>query len=509
MVQQVDTSISAFTNIPYNLLSQEIANGKGNGDFLTEITEILKYYKIYKEGSSFDPEGTNGDYVPSQLRYKLTASLINKQARFLFAEAPDILVDPKGDVGSVSQTSKDALTILSDLVKTVLQENKFESALVKAAKDCFIGKRVAVMVNFNEDDGITISFIPSTHFIYETQTGNVNILTRFTCFVTLAESKSLNERRILRKRFTVENKIVYVEETIFDGTGYVVEELTPKREIDLPTIPANVFLNDGLTGDIRGESEVEMLRDMESWYSKLANADADAERKAMNGIKYVVDMDDKSTTDLSIGPGAFWDLGSDQNLEKGKPQVGILENSMNYSEPIKATLERVKGTMFEQLDMPLVSLDTMQGSITSGKALKAIYWPLIVRCKEKMKTWGPGLRRMVETIIDGAITYPETTKKYISDTILPVEYEIRIEQNHPLPEDELEEKGMDIAEVSAKAMSRKAYMKKWRGLTDEQAEEEIKQIALERQLIDDSTFETVNEFQQNDNSNEFFDEPNF
>ena len=35
-------------------------------------------------------------------------------------------------------------------------------------------------------------------------------------------------------------------------------------------------------------------------------------------------------------------------------------------------------------------------------------------------------------------------------------------------------------------MSRKAYMKKWRNLTDEEADVEIKQIALERQILEDS-----------------------
>ena len=47
---------------------------------------------------------------------------------------------------------------------------------------------------------------------------------------------------------------------------------------------------------------------------------------------------------------------------------------------------------------------------------------------------------------------------------------------------------MDLAEVESKAMSRKAYMKKWRGLTDDEVQEELEQIALERQIIEDSSF---------------------
>ena len=47
---------------------------------------------------------------------------------------------------------------------------------------------------------------------------------------------------------------------------------------------------------------------------------------------------------------------------------------------------------------------------------------------------------------------------------------------------------MDISEVESKVMSKKAYMKKWRQLTDDEVLEELEQIALERQLLEDSSF---------------------
>ena len=56
-------------------------------------------------------------------------------------------------------------------------------------------------------------------------------------------------------------------------------------------------------------------------------------------------------------------------------------------------------------------------------------------------------------------------------------------------EDEAEEKTIDLAEVTAQTMSRKRYMKKWHRLTDDEAEEELKQIALERELLEDSFVE--------------------
>lgn len=483
--------MTAFSRIPYALLNQEV---EGNThDTLAEMTEICKYYKVYKKGMDFAVEGTNGDYVPATLKYKMAASLVNKEARFLFAESPDIVVEPKGDVGMVSSEAKDQITSWNDLLKSVLDSNLFEKALLQAAKDCFIGKRVAGLVNFNEEDGITITFLPSTQFLFETRIGNDNILTKFVCFIVVKDSTRLNNKRIFKKKYTLANNVVYLEERMYDGAGreVSVDEFVPTEEqpIKLERIPAVVFINDGLTGDDKGESEIDLLQDYEQYYSKLANGDTDAERKTMNPTRYTVDMDQRSTKNLSSSAGAFWDLQSDQNLDTPKPLVGMLESSMNYSAALKTSLDRIKTAGYEQVDMPNVTLETMVGNITSGKALKAIYWPLIVRCKEKMKMWGPKLRQLTEIIFEGALAYPNTITKYVGQPIVPVAHEVKVEQNTPLPEDELEERNMDLAEVAANTMSKKAYMKKWRGLTDDEVKEELEQIALERQIIDDSFME--------------------
>ena len=483
--------LSAFNRIPYALINAEVKGA--TKDTLDELTQICKYYKVYKKGASFTVEGTNGDYVPAKLKYKMAASLINKEARFLFAEPPDITVEPKGDVGKITEEAKNALTVMNDLVKTILDVNKFEEALIKAAKDCFIGKRVAGLVNFNEDDGVTVTFLPSTQFIYETRIGNPNILNKFVCFIIVKDSITLSEKRIFKKKFELIDDVVYLEEILYDGAGKELEVVTEHQETLMPMIPASIFVNDGLTGEDSGESEIEILQDYEEWYSKLSNADIDAERKSMNPTKYVVDMEANSTKKLSTAAGALWDLGSDQNLDKPNPQVGILEPGMNYSEALKTSLDRIKTIGYEQIDMPNITLESMQGAITSGKSLKAIYWPLIVRCKEKMKMWGPQLRQLVNIIIQGAMVYPGCITEYTNDTITAVDYEIKVEQNTPLPEDEIEEKNMDLAEVESKTMSRKAYMKKWRGLTDDEVQEELEQIALERQLIEDSSFVPAND----------------
>ena len=491
MSQDDSARLRAYNRIPYSLINQEMRGMVK--DTLDELTQICMYYQIYKEGVKFSVEGSHGDYVPATLRYKMAASLIDKEARFMFAESPTIAIDPKGDVGKVTQQARDMLTVHSDMVTTILQDNNFEEQIIKAAKDCFIGKRCAGLINFNEEDGVTLTFLPSTQFIYETKFSNPNVLTKFVAFIVMLDTQSLTDKRIFKKKFEVEqdeagNDVVYLEEQIYDGRGALIEEVTERQELLIPMIPAVVFVNDGLTGEIRGESEIDLLSGYEQWYSKLSNADVDAERKSMNSIKFGIDLDPNSTKGLSTAPGSFWDLGTDQNLDKPSPQVGMLEPNMSYSDALKTSLDRIKTVAYEQIDMPNITLETMTGAITSGKALKAIYWPLIVRCKEKMTMWGPNFRQMINIIIQGAYVYPKTVQKYISEPLVPVDYEIRIEQNTPLPEDELEERQQDLSEVETNVMSKRAYMKKWRGLTDDEAQEELEQIAYERSVIEEASF---------------------
>lgn len=478
--------LTAYNKIPYALLNQEL---DGNvTETYAELAEICGYYKIYKEGATFKPEGTNNDYIPATLKYRQCATLINKEARFLFAETPDIDIEPKGDVGKTTQGTKDMLTNMNDLVRTILSKNKFDLKLLQAAKDCFVGKRVAGVINFNEVDGVTIDFLKSTQFLYETKLGNNDVLTKFVAFIVVKDSVNKNIKRIFRKRYTLEDDTVFVEETLHDGVGTLIEEVTTKQPIDLPVIPAVIFVNDGLLDDYYGVSEIETELGFEEWYNKLSNGNIDSTRKSMNPVRYTIDMEANSTKKLPTGAGSYWDLQTDQNLQNSSSsgKVGLLETSLSYSESLNETLDRIKTAGYEALDVPNITIESLQGTITSGKALKAIYWSLIVRCKEKWKMWKPQLTAMIDIIIQGSLLFPECIVKYTNASLQPVDYEINMELNTPLPEDEQEEKASDISEVESQTMSRKTFMKKWHRLSDDEVMEELQQIALERQMLEDS-----------------------
>lgn len=486
---------SAFPDVPYSLIdkvfgdNQNIANS-----FKNEFEQIKDFYYIYRVGNEFLTEGSNGDYIPSALRYKKASMILNKEARFLFANPPTFNVNIDDVVGDNAENN----AVLQDYLDKVFVKTNFHSKLAKAVKDCFVGKRIAIVVNFTSTNKIAIKMLKSTEFIYEYDDDEE--LSKFVAFYEETKSDHLSEQRWFRKVYTKENGKVFLLEDVYDGTGELIETITKRTQIKLNIIPVAIILNDGLLGDIRGISELSYIMDYESYYSKLANSDMDAERKTMHPIRYTVDASQDSTKNLSSSPGSYWDVQTDPdkpNDASYSAKVGIIEPQMNYSTPLKVTLDRLENEMYAELDVPNITSEQLAGVITSGKTIQALYWGLTVRCDEKMLAWQPGLRLIAEIVIEGSKKYSNVIKTYSDEGTLPdIPYDILVENNYPIPEDVKEEKELDITEIDAKVMSRKAYLKKWRKLSDKEAAAELEQIKLESEMLDNtylnySTSDTV------------------
>lgn len=490
MANTVDVTVNGL-KIPWAIISSEL-EGLYGSSLLAEFKKIITYYEVYEKGASF-AVGTHTDFTPADLRFKESRKLINKEARFLFSKHPDFWVNVPyaSEDAEEKEVAQEQTTTLQTFVDNVFDKTHFFSKLVKAAKDCFIGKRVAYFVNFDEEQGrITIDFLPSLEFVFETDPNDTDRLTKIITFYTVEDHDQKSEQRIYRKKYWLEGpeEVCWLEEAIFNGLGDMIEEVTPARATKFKgVIPAGVIINEGLTGDVSGTSEIEELEGAESWFSRLSSGDIDSERCGMNPIRWSIDMNPETTKGLSIAPGAFWDLASDPNAaNENKGSVGMMETSLSYSNSLNSTLSRIRSSMYEALDVPDLSPDALKGVVSSGKTLKAIYWGLIVRCDEKMLAWRPALRNIVSLIIEGGKLYPKSAAQYTEEPLPDVTYEITVENQYPIPDDEADEKQIDLAEVNAQTMSKAAYMKKWRNLTDAEAQEELKQIAMERELLEGS-----------------------
>lgn len=474
-------AMTALQDYPYFIVREEA--GARASDNSKEMLEIKQNYLDYQQGAEFFPEGSNADYIPSTLRFKLIKTLIDKEARFIFSQSPDIIIQGY----TTEEDEKKKIEQFQLLLNEVIKKNNFSKVILQSAKDCFIGKRVACLVDYSEVNGVQLHFYNALQFYYEYEYGT-EVLKKFVSFEIVQQSTTAKQRLYMVNRYHKENGVVYLSSMVINGSREVLETMIVNQPTELRYIPAVVIVNSGTLEDKRGISEVESLTESESIYSKLSNADVDAERKGMNPIRYVVDMNTQTTQNLSSSAGSFWELKSEQNQNEVHPLIGTLSPSMEHTIPVKETLSRIKTTMYNELDVPELSQDSLKGMITSGKTLKALYYPLKVRCDEKLKIWKPALEQIVNSIIDIAILNKENAMSlYKLGALEDIPYKVKIQENYAILEDTEEERNSDLQEVLGNTRSRKSYLKKWRSEeldTDSKLDEELTQIAVENNMLD-------------------------
>lgn len=256
------------------------------------------------------------------------------------------------------------------------------------------------------------------------------------------------------------------------------------KDTGLDFIPCTVILNDGLTGDVSGESDVEALLTNQDTYNHANSDDADALKFSMFPMRYTVDASAESAEKLEISPGAYADITSDSSgINNQQAKMGILESQFSYDQRLENRLNRTKNDMHDLLSVPNVSLEQLKGLAQSGKGMRAIYWELRCRCEEKWaEGWDDALRWMAGSLVKMA--------RQLNVAQLPeADYSIVIDHLYPIPEDEEDERVNDMAEVTARVRSRKSYIDKWQ--PDGDADGELQQIAAEQNLLENAYIDAL------------------
>lgn len=451
------------------------------------INEIHKYYSIYGEGADFETEYEDTDeFTPTNLKSKKIKRLISKQAEFMVGKPPDIKItcpdEEKTDQGKPNESA------MQEYIKCVLKKNIWSDKLLKGAKDCFIGGKVALKVNVSADK-LSIMFVPADGFVYETEYDDVDILKKVVLFYCINNTEDKNDQKWWRQRYRMENGKCLVTESLHDGYGELIPGSVSKDDADtgLDRIPVYVIVNDGLSGDTCGESDVNTIMDEDSWYNKMRSANLDTVRKTMNQITWIAGASPKAFEKLSTAPGSVWDLQADVALGN-VPNVGTIENKFSYKDAYSDTLGIISENMHDSLGIPDLSLEKTQGLMTSGKGLKMLYWPLICRCEAKWAAWKPAFEWMAELLLYAAEKFPALKSVY--GDFKNAEHVITIDNQYPLPEDEAEERKLDLQEVGV-ARSIKSYLMEWggpdhKGMTDDDADSEIQQMIFEKRAFEDS-----------------------
>ncbi|MCL2352501.1 MAG: phage portal protein [Firmicutes bacterium] len=442
-------------------------DGLYGADFLRDLRENIRLYEIYEGDGGFEEPP---EYEPARKRTNFIKKLIKEEARFLFGKTPE---------ATVYSADAEAAEKLRRYLDGALAANSFSERLIKAARDCFVGKRVALVVGAEPGEEVCFSFRPSPEFVFDYAQGDPDRVTKAVFVHAQSDTPDRKRQRVYRQKFEMAEGRCLVSEGIFDGFGEPVEIRYDKADTGLGFMPVIIIRNDGQTGDHKGESDVAPLKELQRIYDGLTSDDADALKFNMFPQTVAMNVDEESLNNIRIAPAALIDAHAEPAGGDGETaRIYKLESAFNYDSRMENALNRIKSEMHELLSIPVVTPEELTGYMASGKAMKAVYWQMVTRCEEKWTTWRPALEWLCLTILKVAEAAGRLEVK------IPEDLTVKVDNVYPLMDDEYEEKDSDMRAVAAGVMSRKSYMKKWdHKLGEEGAERELEQIARERGML--------------------------
>ena len=438
--------------------------GLYGGEAVREISELNQLYRLYDgEGQErFDQEGSGATHLVTNLVKKL----IKEESRFMAGRAPELRV-------LAAASDSEAAAKIERFITSTLTANRWQKKLLHGVRDCFIGKRVALCLDGGPGRGLSVRFVPATEFVYEPDADGE--LSKIIFFYGLNDLVERSRQRVYRKKLWMDGGRCLIDEGVYDGYGRLVEARHRGEDTGLSFVPAYVIVNDGLTGDLSGESDARELAGNQLAYNRLKSDDIDALKFNMFPQKVLVDASQASVEHVVIAPGALIDLATDPSRAgAGQASASVLEPEFGYDQRFEHAVARIRGDMHDLLSVPEASVETLKGFAASGKAMRAVYWGLICRCEEKWAEWDDALRWMVRRLT-------EMTGIYGVEALPAIEYTVKIEHLYPIPDDEEDERVRDLSEVAGGTRSRLGYIRKWQ--PDVDAAGELRQIGLELELF--------------------------
>lgn len=427
-----------------------------------DLSNIIKLYEYY-DGKKQHFTTNSLDYKPTVKVTNIIKKLIDEEARFLFGKSPTLKIDDEQ---------------MQEYLDDILNKNLFQDKLIKAARDCFIGKRVALKLSYDDKNGIMINFVPSLEFVFYPRVDNVSEIEKIIFFYLIKDDEDAKKQRYFKQKYYMNDNKCLVDEYIYNGAGEITETINKEKDTGLDFIPCYVVINDALTGEMDGQSDVAELISNQEVFNHISSDDIDSLKFNMFPQTVAVDIKSNSLANMVIAPGALIDAKTDDTNDAKTGQMFKLESSFAYGDKVENTLNRIKNEMYETLNIPNLSMEQLKGIMTSGKSMRALYWQLITRCEEKFLSWEVMLDFMIRAIFEMSKVYKSF--KFTDD------YKTEITNRYPLIEDKQEEKQLDIQEVNARVKSIKSYLKKHTKLSDDEIEEEIKQIITENEMMNNS-----------------------
>lgn len=511
-----------------------------NQKFKKELTEVELFYQYF---DGFDVRDLNSDYgqtwkineegidyTPTREIRNFIRQLVKKQARFMMGKEPDLSFSP---IQNGQDEAAENKRILFDFI---LSKSKFWTKAANALVDATVGKRVLMLLVANENEQIDIQFYSMPQFTYTVDPKNPSRLLAVDIVYQDERTKGMQteaqlwhhfryEMRSSSKESGVSQALEDVEEecwltyALTDGEAnqiYMTEDgettikaslaklveiednLGNKVEVPLkvletaPTglsqIPCRVILNEPLTNDIYGSSDVKELITIADNYNRTVSDMRDALKFKMFEQPVLIDASTASVKGMKIAPNALVDVKSDPASSIGsggnsrQAKVATISGSFNFLPAAQYYLDEAKKAMYELMDQPLP--EKVQNA-PSGIAMQFLFYDLMSRCDSKWIEWDSAIEWLVEMLeevlekvnVDLGILPDNIISSYQTLTTLVIDHK------YPLPSDEASAKEIAMSEVQANVRSHQSYIEEFS--VKEKADKEWKRVLEEQAQLDE------------------------
>lgn len=420
------------------------------------------------------------DYVPSQLIDNKIKPLIQKQARFMFGRAPDILLKP------LDKNNREICEELRQKIDTILDDNKFWSNTLKAFRLATITKRVLLRIEANPNSPIKLYYHSIDDFSYNINTDDTSELKDVT-FVREDPNNADNEYNVsnqiwYRYTYYMKSNVCSLKIETFKGDNLDTPIDIKEQNTGLSHIPCWVIVNEQSSNNIIGCTDIKDLKPLQNAYNRRLSDFNDALRFLMFGQTAVIDGNEDDVNKCTIAPNSMMAIktrDSDSTDSTRQAKISRVESSFSNAEPVKMFLDMLADSMHEKLAIPLAA---QLKEVPSAKTIKYVYTELVARCDEKWNDWEPIIRSLITIIIESCQKfncYSDWKSEWNS-----LKYFLVINKNYPIPEDEEDKKKLAMDEVESKVRSHKSYIKDFSD--DEDAEEEFNEILQETELLNQS-----------------------
>lgn len=449
------------------------------------------------------------DYEPTTLSIGYPRKLVDTQAAWQFEKEPkvnvppDVIDDPAtmltpGYTPSAEQQAENKRAKAKERLLTwVWDDNRMHEKLLAAAKDRLITENgVYARLHYDKRRGdLRVFFHSSIEVIAIHDPWDVDQLTEVHFIAYLDEDLTqLWKLSYYLVWKGTDDDGVYdceIEEAVygvFDSddktTSHVAitNDRVARQSMGLDFIPVVHIPADGLTGQIRGYSELNRLLTISDEIDRKLSDYSDALRFEMFAISLLINVEEDPANPLQVAPSAKWNLGSSA-AEDGQPDAKRLESGFKFKEAIEAYLDRMYAALHEIAEVPVVNTSDMKTGGINDMALKLLFSAVISKTQRAWVVWQSRLQTLNEYMLRYLQARQEHPRfKYDSELMAGIgdEYYSEIVFGLPLPQDQkalVEQLGEEIAmeiESIKGAITRSGK---------ENAEAKLMEIIAERALL--------------------------